>query len=508
MPVNVPAADREILSRYLLGQLSAPEADEVEDRFAGDDVYFALYEEVERSLVSDYAAGILEPLEAGLFEKNYLVTPERRHQVTVVRALLRVRAAELDQPARDRPIKVVGFALATSAVLATGAILILWPRQEPLNKPAVVASQHPPAAIPAPEHIPAAPPATNPHNEPAARRGTVVSSSPPASTARATRVSPSGSEITAQQEPIVAESTPPVPAPSRGATASGEHRVDPNYKLANEPEPPTNPTLNADAIAGIRSKLLGLYTLTKATEKLDGIETAGSEFVLKKNNLVMTPVGNYDSNQNTYKDGRIAQNALGGRLFFSRFSGASPTNIIGGETRTFITGEKVRVTDISVTNRAVVFTLLTQDWSNLWYKGRLSFPLPKDGEVNTDQIEKMVSEVFDVKAPENTNATNQQKPPTEPVLPRTITPGQTQDQVIATFGQPLKIVALSSGKQLYYYADKRITLVDKTVTDIDGVATKSEGRSLKPTPPAQPATKMPANQQPKPPSTPAKKKPA
>ena len=168
----------------------------------------------------------------------------------------------------------------------------------------------------------------------------------------------------------------------------------------------------------------------------------------------------------------------------------------------------MRVTDISVTNRAVVFTLLTQDWSNLWYKGRLSFPLPKDGEVNTDQIEKMVSEVFDVKPPENTNATNQQKPPTEPVPPRTITPGQTQDQVIATFGQPLKIVALSSGKQLYYYADKRITLVDKTVTDIDGVATKSEGRSLKPTPPAQPATKMPANQQPKPPSTPAKKKPA
>jgi tetratricopeptide (TPR) repeat protein/TolB-like protein len=81
-----------ILRRYLLGELTATDEDAVEDSFAADDTYFAWYEEVERDLIHDYAAAALNPRDAELFERNYLITTERRHQVLIVRGLLALEA--------------------------------------------------------------------------------------------------------------------------------------------------------------------------------------------------------------------------------------------------------------------------------------------------------------------------------------------------------------------------------------------------------------------------------
>src|ERR1700677_4303369 len=113
MAAEIHAADRVTLSRYLLGQLTPAEADLVENHFAIDDAYFAVYEEVERALVRDYASGAMEAADAALFERNYLVTRDRRQQVTIVQALLAVQAErQPTQAARSSPPRKRALALA------------------------------------------------------------------------------------------------------------------------------------------------------------------------------------------------------------------------------------------------------------------------------------------------------------------------------------------------------------------------------------------------------------
>jgi hypothetical protein len=79
--------DRLTLRRYLLGLLSREEGDRVEDAFVKDDALFTLYQEIERELVNEYAAGDLCQPDTNIFERNYLVTDRRRRRVAVVKTL-------------------------------------------------------------------------------------------------------------------------------------------------------------------------------------------------------------------------------------------------------------------------------------------------------------------------------------------------------------------------------------------------------------------------------------
>jgi curli biogenesis system outer membrane secretion channel CsgG len=79
--------DRLMLRRYLLGLLSREEGDRVEDAFVKDDALFTLYQEIERELVNEYAAGDLCQPHTDMFESNYLVTDRRRRRVAVVKIL-------------------------------------------------------------------------------------------------------------------------------------------------------------------------------------------------------------------------------------------------------------------------------------------------------------------------------------------------------------------------------------------------------------------------------------
>jgi hypothetical protein len=49
--------------------------------------------------------------------------------------------------------------------------------------------------------------------------------------------------------------------------------------------------------------------------------------------------------------------------------------------------------------------------------------------------------------------------------PKTISLGQTKEQVTAAFGQPEKIVKLAN-KEIYYYKDLKVTFVAGKVTDV------------------------------------------
>jgi hypothetical protein len=260
----------------------------------------------------------------------------------------------------------------------------------------------------------------------------------------------------------------------------------------------SSPVRAQDSKAAIQQKLLAKYALTKPTAKQDDIVTAGSVLVLKKDKLTMAPVGDHDYYQNKYQNGSIKNSDPGkfGRMGLGYIPGAS--KVMGGEPRTFVSGEKIWVTGIAATDKGIVFSLFTDAFSDVRYKATLLFPLPKDGAESADQVEKTVAEVFDIQPADDAKAKDQpqqQQPPTPtpqpapapvtpaveappapiappppppdapPVQPPTVEIGQTTDQVVAVFGQPQKVIKLAT-KQIYVYKDMKVTFIKGKVTDV------------------------------------------
>ena len=161
--------------------------------------------------------------------------------------------------------------------------------------------------------------------------------------------------------------------------------------------------LNPNAKDALEQKLKEQYTLTKLTADRTGVVTAGAVLTLKKDGLILTPSSGIDVSGNSYKDGKIKQNAVGTasetarriRDIWGRGPGipsapAAPTN----PTRKFVAGEKLNVTRIDARDRAVEFEVYSvQAYSDIYYRGTLSFPY--QGAVpSPDAMLATVGEVF------------------------------------------------------------------------------------------------------------------
>jgi hypothetical protein len=259
--------------------------------------------------------------------------------------------------------------------------------------------------------------------------------------------------------------------------------------------------LRAQDKASIEKKITAQYALTHTTADRTDIVTAGAVLVLQKDNLMMVDVSSANVFQNTYKDGKITQNALGrmvGR--FNRLPGAQPTT---ANQRTYVAGEKMWLTKVDVREDGVVLELYTDAVNEVRYRAGLKFGFPKGSLPQADVIAKQVSEVFTVQPADKGTDTGggqqaqQQEqaapaaapqapapiapppPPAElaPIAPppppadapaeppKTISLGQTKDQVTANFGQPVKIVKLGA-KEIYYYKDLKVTFVAGKVSDV------------------------------------------
>ena len=123
------------------------------------------------------------------------------------------------------------------------------------------------------------------------------------------------------------------------------------------------------------------------------------------------------------------------------------------------------------------------------YRAELSFQFQKGflDSPNFEDIKATIGQVFGIASPvENstaaaspTSTTNEptgevkfqpiQPPPppadAPPPPPKTISKGNTKDQVIAAFGQPEKMANLGA-KEIYYYKDLKVTFVNGKVTDV------------------------------------------
>ncbi len=255
-------------------------------------------------------------------------------------------------------------------------------------------------------------------------------------------------------------------------------------------------------LASVKKALEDKYPLTVTTADKSDIVTPGAVLVLKKSGLVTVDTSAKNLYQNKYLNGRIVQNSIVKTKSFVKWIPGASALPTGGTDRTFVTGEKVWVTGIDVNEKAIVFTLFTDAYKDTRYEATLAFPIEKGTTPTVAQVTATVAEVFDIQpsddkaaaaapapgapaaggrsqataaapaAGQPAVATQAEAPPPPiapppppPADPKTIGLGQTPEQVTANFGQPDKIIKLSS-KQIYVYKDMKVVFVGGKVSDV------------------------------------------
>ncbi len=161
------------------------------------------------------------------------------------------------------------------------------------------------------------------------------------------------------------------------------------------------------------------------------------------------------------------------------------------------------LTKIDVKDDSVTLDLFTDAYSDVRYKAALKFQFTKGSLPSADEVQKTVEQVFAVQQSDDAKDKQQQPagqaaassaapaapaavpapaqtaqtappapiaPPPPPVdapaaAPKSLSKGQTTDQVVANFGPPEKIIKLGT-KQIYVYKDMKVTFVGGKVTDV------------------------------------------
>jgi hypothetical protein len=253
---------------------------------------------------------------------------------------------------------------------------------------------------------------------------------------------------------------------------------------------------DGDRKADIQKKLSSQFVLAKLTADGSDIVTAGSVLALQKNGFQMCSIA-FPPPTSSYKDGSISI-GFGDRMSWAMKlpmgAKAAPATV---PQRKFVSGEKFWVTGIDVQDDGVVFQVYSDPYPDVRYWGRLKFSYSKKSIPSADALLKTIAEVLTVQpndnasenasqqlAPEQTAEPAQEQalalitpppppadtpppPPadTPPPPPKTISLGQTRDEVVAILGQPQKVVKLAT-KEMLYYPDMKVTLVKAKVADV------------------------------------------
>lgn len=217
--------DGELARRFLLGDVSAPERAQIEDRFLASDDFHQELLIAEDDLIDAYARGELPATERARFEQHYLSSPTRRARLEFARTLHQTISATPPSvvPARTpgraispwralfgglfvrRP--ALGFTMAAAALLCVvlGGLWLFEEKAPP--RPAPQIAQTLPPTTPAPTTTPAPPPTTTPTpTAPSASPAPPPLESPSPQIARAEKPSPSNPE---KKAPVAANSEMP-----------------------------------------------------------------------------------------------------------------------------------------------------------------------------------------------------------------------------------------------------------------------------------------------------------
>ncbi len=240
--------------------------------------------------------------------------------------------------------------------------------------------------------------------------------------------------------------------------------------------------------AAIQQRLSAQFKLTTITADRTDIVTAGDVVALHKPGLVMYAVTSPLPPSNTYKNGKIGQGwgGFGKDLQIGMATGGGGT-AADYPHRLFVAEEKCWVTGIQVEKDGVVFQLYSDPYNEVRYYASLKVPFPNKKQVpSVDVALQTVAEVLTVAPTDNQGAQPAQAaapatpptpapapmaaiappPPPADAPPPTIAIGQTQDQVTAAFGQPLREAKLGV-KQIFYYKDMKVTFTNGKVSNVE-----------------------------------------
>jgi hypothetical protein len=255
----------------------------------------------------------------------------------------------------------------------------------------------------------------------------------------------------------------------------------------------------------VEDDLRKTYKMTKVQSDSTGLAVtdAGTVLVIKKGGIRSFPPGDAVVVPNSYKDGamKTAQaKTLGAAGKLAGHFGIPQQANQDDKSRLLPVDEKVYFTKVAVDSQKDIVHINViecdtcnnvQQPSN--FKAQVDFQFPKgyiSGGADAGQIADVISQVFANQTDNgggDANANNQQgggdqaqaQPAQQgggqaaaapaaaapPAQPQSIDKGSTEDQVIAAFGQPDKIVNLGA-KKLYIYKDMKITFVGGKVTDV------------------------------------------
>ena len=228
-----------------------------------------------------------------------------------------------------------------------------------------------------------------------------------------------------------------------------------------------------DPKAEIQKKLSAQFTRTKLTADWSDVATAGSVLVLQKDGLLMCSTDAKIPPQPTYKNGAITM-GFGANMAWTVALSTTNQQPVNIPQRKFVTGEKFWVTDYIVKDDGVYFTLFSDPINDIRYHTQLKVAFPKGKFPPPDDVMKTIAEVIVVEnsAPEAPAAEAAQAPNeqaaaanTPAAAPKTVSIGQTTDEVVSAFGQPQKIVNLGK-KVMYFYPDMKVIFVDGKVSDV------------------------------------------
>jgi hypothetical protein len=227
------------------------------------------------------------------------------------------------------------------------------------------------------------------------------------------------------------------------------------------------------------------FPVTKPTADHKDMVTAGAVIDLQKDNLLMNGVDQGVAANVTYKDGKFEASGINKfQNLGSRFGKPA------AGSRTFVAGEKFWLIGVDVRDDATVLEFLSDPISDVRYKVFVKYPYAKGAIPTPDAMVKVIGETIkaepmdakggDSNAQQAPAALAAPAPPPPPMAdippppppadaaaapPKTISLGQTKDQVAAIFGQPTKVVNLGT-KEVDYYPDMKVTFVKGKVTDV------------------------------------------
>jgi hypothetical protein len=243
---------------------------------------------------------------------------------------------------------------------------------------------------------------------------------------------------------------------------------------------------SAVAHAQLNQAIVAKFPVTKATADRTDIVTAGSVMDLKQDGLIMFAVDASSKSQLFYKDGHIQQTATNKMATACVMGHGSGCGLV---RRTFVAGEKIWLIDVQTVSDGVQLTFLSDAIKDVRYTAVLKIPFPKGSTLSADEAIGQISQVINPEAsdapaaaaapapsagaaaaPAPPAAVADIPPPPPPTdapaaPPKSISLSQTKDQVVATFGQPTKVVTLGA-KEIDYYPDMKVTFVNGKVSDV------------------------------------------